>query len=109
MAIKTPHPVNAVVIKAPEGVNRAVATNTYFNFTFWGVGHGNAKLISTKYARKVKNLARTMVGPHFLKFKYTGKSYRVKYKEGVIFLKFNRAHRTTLLLRNVTVKPFKRL
>lgn len=56
-----------------------------------------------------KQMVRALCAPNQLKFKYVGKSYRVKFKDNVIFLKFNRAHRTTLLIKNAYIEPFKRL
>lgn len=103
---------NAVILGSTthtKGPVRAVTSNAYLNFTFWEIQSKRPKSVTNSSWRGFKSLSRTLKGPQFLKFKYVGKSYRVKYKEGVIFLKFNRAHRTTLFLDNVTVKPFKRL
>lgn len=55
-----------------------------------------------------KHLLGTFYGPTILKCRYLGKSYRVRYKESIVFLRFNRAHRTTLLTRGITIAPYLR-
>lgn len=43
------------------------------------------------------------------RFRYLGKSYRVIHQQPIMFLKFNKAHRTTLLTNNYNIFMFRRL
>lgn len=53
-------------------------------------------------------LYKSLFSPIVLKYKYVGKSYRVRYKDCLVFLRFNRAHRTTLLTQGFEIRPYLR-
>lgn len=91
------------------GVSKCHYANSYLNFIFFERRAPCPNIGTLKFLKKFKNFAKSVRGSTVLKFRYVGKSYRVKFKDSVIFLKFNRAHRTTLFLKNIEVRPFKRL
>lgn len=58
--------------------------------------------------KKTKEFYRTLFKTVYTKFKYIGKSYRIRFKKNVIFFKFNRAHRTTYMGEQDSLIIFKR-
>lgn len=83
-------------------------TNTYMQGIYNTPRRANNPILRNHQNVRSADL-RGFMGLRAYKFRYTGKSYRVIHQHPILFLKFNRAHRTTLVTKDCNIFMFRRL
>ena len=68
---------------------------------------GEYNMSTNLFVKKKQNYYKSLFGVTKVWFRFVGKSYRVRFKKNIIFLRFHRSHITTLLYKNYRIRFIK--